>query len=86
MFAILEKYSNVLLNNGRIRLPVSTAPLGRTYELTARKYWAQSNVFRTYGRVSRGLSPRVRKYGTPYWQSNTTIWAQISSSSVDHQR
>ena len=33
------------------------------YGLTVRKYWAQSNIFRTYGRVSRGLFPRIRRYG-----------------------
>ena len=31
--------------------------------LTVREYWAQSNVFRSYGRVSHGLFPRVRRYG-----------------------
>ena len=36
------------------------------YRLTVRKYCVQSNVFHTYGRVSRGLFPRVRRYGLLY--------------------
>ena len=36
------------------------------YRLTVRKYWVQSNVFHIYGRVSRGLFPRVRRYGLLY--------------------
>ena len=32
------------------------------------KFLAQSNVFRAYGRVSRGLFPRVRRYGLLYLQ------------------
>ena len=39
---------------------------GCRYGLTVRKYWDQSNVFRTYGRVSRGLFPRVPRYGLLY--------------------
>ena len=44
------------------------------YGLTVRNYWARSNVFRTYGTLSRGLFLRVcigTVYCT-YGQSNTT--------------
>ena len=36
------------------------------YVLTVCKYWAQSNVFRTYGRATRGSFPRVPRYGLLY--------------------
>ena len=65
------------------------------YGLTARKYWAQSNVFRTYGRVSRGLFLRVRRYGLLYLRTveydqciiiKSGPWFNITMSSYQYRK
>ena len=63
---------------GTYRFPAmglfNSRPYGRTYRRTtccryglmACKYWAQSKLSCTCGRVSRGVFPRVRRYGLLY--------------------